>query len=32
MDWNTEQIGNAIILGFFLVLTTAAFTYAVFAY
>ena len=32
MGWGTEKIGNAIILAFFLVLTAAAFTYAVLAY
>jgi hypothetical protein len=32
MDWNTEKIGNALVLAFFLSLTAVAFTYAVWAY
>jgi hypothetical protein len=32
MDWNTEKIGNAVVLAFFLILTAAGFTYAVWAH
>ena len=32
MEWDTEKIGNAIVLAFFLILTAAGFTYAVLAY
>jgi hypothetical protein len=32
MDWNTEKVGNAVVLAFFLVLTAAAFIYAILAY
>jgi hypothetical protein len=32
MNWDTEKIGNAVILAFFLILTTAAFSYAIYAY
>ena len=32
MDWNSEKIGNVVVLAFFLILTTAGFTYAILAY
>ncbi len=32
MNWDTEKIGNAIIVGFFLILTAAAFSYAIYAH
>jgi hypothetical protein len=32
MEWSSDKIGDAVVLAFFLILTAASFTYAIWAH